>query len=114
MNNEIKLFNNKQIRTKWDNKIEYYYYYFSVIDVIELLTESKNPAEYWRKLKQRLKEGNQNVTNCHMLKLPAKDGKMRLTDVATTKQLLRIIQSVPSPNAEPFKLWLAEVGKEKT
>ncbi len=110
--NEIKLFNDKQIRTVWDDEIEDYY--FSIVDVIGILTESKNSSAYWRKLKQRLnKEGNQTVTNCHRLKLPAKDGKMRLTDVADTKQLLRIIQSVPSPKAEPFKLWLAEVGKER-
>lgn len=102
----IKLFNDKKIRTQWDEEIQDYY--FSIIDVIAVLTESKNPNAYWRKLKQRLNsEGNQTVTNCHSLKMPAKDGKMRMTDVATTKQLLRIIQSVPSPNAEPFKLWLA-------
>ena len=110
--NDIKLFNDKKIRTVWDDEIQDYY--FSIIDVIEVLTESKNPNAYWRKLKQRLMaEGNQTVTNCHRLKMPAKDGKMRLTDVATTKQLLRIIQSVPSPNAEPFKLWLAQVGSER-
>lgn len=110
--NGIKLFQNKEIRTKWDSGIKDYY--FAVVDVIAILTESKNPNAYWRKLKQRLnEEGNQIVTNCHSLKMPAKDGKMRLTDVATAKQLLRIIQSVPSPKAEPFKLWLAEVGKER-
>lgn len=112
MGNEIKLFNDKQIRTVWDDEIEDYY--FSIIDVIDVLTNSKDASAYWRKLKQRLsKEGNQTVTNCHRLKLPAKDGKMRLTDVADTKHLLRIIQSVPSPKAEPFKLWLAQVGKER-
>ena len=112
MGNEIKLFNDKQIRTVWDDEIEDYY--FSIIDVIEVLTNSKNPSQYWRTLKSRLnEEGNQTVTNCHRLKLPAKDGKMRLTDVADTKHLLRIIQSVPSPKAEPFKLWLAQVGKER-
>ena len=85
-----------KIRTKWDSEIEDYYY--SIIDVIAVLTESKDPNAYWRKLKQRLKEeGNQTVTNCHQLKMPAKDGKMRMTDVATTKQLLRLIQSVPLP-----------------
>lgn len=110
--NEIKLFNDKQIRTVWDDEIEDYY--FSIIDVIKVLTNSKNPSQYWRTLKSRLNgEGNQTVTNCNMLKLPAKDGKMRLTDVADTKQLLRIIQSVPSPKAEPFKMWLAQVGKER-
>ena len=110
--NNIKLFEGRQIRTKWDEEIQDYYY--SIIDVIAVLTESKDPNAYWRKLKQRLKEeGNQTVTNCHQLKMPAKDGKMRMTDVATTKQLLRLIQSVPSPNAEPFKLWLAQVGSER-
>ncbi|WP_405324604.1 BRO family protein [Methanobrevibacter sp.] len=110
--NNIKLFEGRKIRTKWDEEIQDYYY--SIIDVIAVLTESKDPNAYWRKLKQRLKEeGNQTVTNCHQLKMPAKDGKMRMTDVATTKQLLRLIQSVPSPNAEPFKLWLAQVGSER-
>lgn len=111
-NNEIKLFQDKKIRTKWDSNIEDYY--FSVIDVITVLTESKNPSQYWRTLKSRLKEeGNESVTNCNRLKLPAADGKMRLTDVANTKELLRIIQSVPSPKAEPFKQWLAQLGKER-
>lgn len=111
-NNEIKLFQDKKIRTKWDSNIEDYY--FSVIDVIAVLTESKNPSQYWRTLKARLKEeGNESVTNCNRLKLPAADGKMRLTDVANTKELLRIIQSVPSPKAEPFKQWLAQLGKER-
>lgn len=110
--NEIKLFQNSQIRTKWDSEIEDYY--FSVIDVIAVLTESKNPSQYWRTLKSRLKEeGGESVTNCNRLKMPAADGKLRLTDVATTKQLLRIIQSVPSPKAEPFKQWLAQLGKER-
>ena len=110
--NNIKLFKGRKIRTKWDEEIQDYYY--SIIDVIAVLTESKDPNAYWRKLKQRLiNEGNQTVTNCHRLKMPAKDGKMRMTDVATTKQLLRLIQSVPSPNAEPFKLWLAQVGSER-
>lgn len=111
-NNEIKLFQDKKIRTKWDSNIEDYY--FSVIDVIAVLTESKNPSQYWRTLKSRLKEeGNESVTNCNRLKLTAADGKMRLTDVANTKELLRIIQSVPSPKAEPFKQWLAQLGKER-
>lgn len=111
-NNEIKLFQDKKIRTKWDSNIEDYY--FSVIDVIAVLTESKNPSQYWRTLKSRLKEeGNESVTNCNRLKLPAAEGKMRLTDVANTKELLRIIQSVPSPKAEPFKQWLAQLGKER-
>ena len=108
----IKLFDEYKIRTKWDLEIGDYYY--SVIDVIAVLTESKNPRNYWKVLKKRLKdEGNELVTNCDRLKMPAKDGKMRLTDVATTKQLLRIIQSVPSPKAEPFKQWLAQMGKER-
>ena len=109
----IKLFQNKEIRTKWDDEIQDYY--FSVIDVIEVLTESKNPANYWKVLKKRLKEeGDELVTNCNQLKLPShKDGKLYKTDVATTKQLLRIIQSVPSPKAEPFKQWLAQVGNER-
>lgn len=104
--NNIKLFEGRQIRTKWEEEIQDYYY--SIIDVIAVLTESKDPNAYWRKLKQRLKEeGNQTVTNCHQLKMPAKDGKMRMTDVASTKQLLRLIQSVPSPNAEPLQEMLA-------
>lgn len=111
-NNQIKLFKNNEIRTVWNKEEEEWY--FSIIDVIGVLSESKNPSQYWRTLKNRLKdEGNQTVTNCNRLKMPAHDGKMRLTDVADTKQLLRIIQSVPSPNAEPFKMWLAEVGKER-
>lgn len=108
----VKLFEEYEIRTKWDPEIEDYFY--SVIDVIAVLTESKNPSAYWRKLKQRLsEESGQGVTNCHKLKMPAKDGKMRKTDVANTKQLLRLIQSVPSPKAEPFKQWLAQIGKER-
>lgn len=111
--NNIKLFNDRKIRTKWDEEIQDYY--FSVIDVIAVLTESKNPSNYWKVLKKRLKdEGVEMVTICNQLKLPShKDGKMYKTDVANTKQLLRIIQSVPSPNAEPFKLWLAQVGSER-
>ena len=106
-----KLFDDKQIRTVWNEREEEWY--FSVVDVVGALTESTNPASYWRKLKQRLKEeGNETVTNCHGLKLTAADGKQRLTDVANTEQLLRIIQSIPSKKAEPFKLWLARVGKE--
>ena len=100
----IKLFEEYKIRTKWNPEIEDYYY--SIIDVIAVLTKSKNPSAYWRKLKQRLsEESNERVTNCHRLKMPAKDGKMRKTDVETTKQLLHLIQSVPSPKAEPFKQW---------
>lgn len=108
----IQLFEDQKIRTAWDEEIEEWY--FSVVDVVAVLTESKDPAAYWRKLKQRLKEeGNETVTNCHGLKMTAADGKKRMTDVATTEQLLRIIQSIPSPKAEPFKLWLAEVGRER-
>lgn len=111
-NDNIQLFEDQKIRTAWDEGIEEWY--FSVVDVVAVLTESKDPAAYWRKLKQRLKEeGNETVTNCHGLKMTAADGKKRMTDVATTEQLLRIIQSIPSPKAEPFKLWLAEVGRER-
>lgn len=111
-NNEIKLFQDKKIRTKWDSDIEDYY--FSVIDVIAVLTESKNPNRYWSDLKIKLKnESGEPYDNIVRLKLPAADGKMRLTDVANTKELLRIIQSVPSPKAEPFKQWLAQLGKER-
>ena len=111
-NDNILLFEDQKIRTAWNEEIEEWY--FSIVDVIAVLTESKNPAAYWRKLKQRMKEeGNETVTNCHGLKMTAADGKRRMTNVATTEQLLRIIQSIPSPKAEPFKLWLAEVGKER-
>lgn len=107
--NFIKLFGNDKIRAVWDEEQEKWY--FSVVDVVAVLTESPNPQTYWRVLKKRLKdEGNETVTNCNGLKMPAADGKMRLTDVADTEQLLRIIQSVPSPKAEPFKMWLAKVG----
>ncbi|WP_439750076.1 BRO-N domain-containing protein [Leyella stercorea] len=110
--NSIKLFGNDKIRAVWDDEQEKWY--FSVVDVVAVLTESKDfqtARKYWNKLKQRLKEeGFEPVTNCHQLKMPAADGKMRLTDVADTEQLLRIIQSVPSPKAEPFKMWLAKVG----
>ena len=110
--NNIKLFNDRKIRTKWDEEIQDYYY--SIIDVIAVLSESKRPEKYWSDLKSKLnKEGSQLSENIGRLKMPAKDGKMRMTDVATTKQLLRLIQSVPSPNAEPFKLWLAQVGSER-
>ena len=110
--NSIKLFGNDKIRAVWDDEQEKWY--FSVVDVVALFTESKDyqtARKYWNKLKQRLREeGFEPVTNCHQLKMPAADGKMRLTDVADTEQLLRIIQSVPSPKAEPFKMWLAKVG----
>jgi len=114
MNKEtrIKLFDSKQIRSAWNGDEEKWY--FSIIDVIGVLTESVDALAYWRKLKQRLKaEGNETVTDCHGLKMKAQDGKMRLTDVADTEQLFRLIQSVPSPKAEPFKLWLARVGSER-
>ncbi len=108
----IKLFQDRNVRVVWDDEQEKYY--FSVVDVVAVLTDSVDPQAYWRKLKQRLKEeGNQTVTNCHALKMMAADGKMRNTDVADTEELLRIIQSVPSPKAEPFKLWLAKVGRER-
>jgi hypothetical protein len=110
--NKIKLFEEKKIRTLWNEGEEQWY--FSIVDAIEILTESIDANAYWRKLKQRLKEeGNETVTNCHGLKMEAIDGKMRLTDVATTEQLLRLIQSIPSKKAEPFKLWLAKIGSER-
>lgn len=108
----LKLFEDKKVRTVWDDEQEKWY--FAVVDVIAILTESLDPKAYWRKLKQRLKEeGNESVTNCHALKLRAADGKMRLTDVADTEQLFRIIQSVPSPKAEPFKQWMARVASDR-
>lgn len=108
----IKLFDAKKIRIVWDSEAEKYY--FSVVDIIQVLTESADATAYWRKLKQRLKtEGNETVTSCHALKMTAPDGKQRLTDVADTEQVLRLIQSVPSKKAEPFKLWLAKVGQER-
>jgi hypothetical protein len=110
----IKIFESKQIRTSWDSESEEWL--FSIVDVIITLTDS-NPLtgrKYWNKLKQRLKEeGNETVTNCHQLKLIAEDGKKRLTDVANTEQLFRLIQSIPSKKAEPFKIWLAKVGRER-
>ena len=109
---KLQLFEDQPIRTAWDEENEEWY--FSIVDVVKVLTGSADPQAYWRKLKQRLKaEGNETVTNCHALKMKAADGKNRLTDVATTDQLLRLIQSIPSPKAEPFKLWLAEVGRER-
>lgn len=111
-NDKIQLFEDRRIRTAWDEEKEEWF--FSVVDVIAVLTDSKDPAAYWRKLKQRMREeGNETVTNCHGLKMTAADGKKRLTDVADTEQLLRIIQSIPSPKAEPFKMWLAQVGRER-
>lgn len=114
-NDKLQMFEDQPIRTAWDEEQEEWY--FSVVDVVVVLTESsdyKTGRKYWNKLKQRLKEeGNELVTNCHQLKLKATDGKRRLTDVATTEQLLRIIQSIPSKKAEPFKMWLAMVGRER-
>ncbi|MCR5439115.1 MAG: Bro-N domain-containing protein [Selenomonas sp.] len=111
-NDRLQLFEDQPIRTAWNEEEEEWY--FSVVDVVGILVESKDPPAYWRKLKQRLKkEGNETVTNCHGLKLKAADGKRRLTDVANTEQLLRLIQSIPSKKAEPFKLWLAQVGRER-
>ena len=111
-NDKIQLFEDKRIRTAWDEEKEEWY--FSIVDVIAVLTDSPNPQTYWRVLKKRLKdEGNETVTSCNALKMTAADGKRRLTDVADTEQLLRIIQSIPSPKAEPFKLWLAQVGRER-
>ncbi len=116
-NNQLQLFENKEIRTAWDEEKEEWY--FSVVDVVGVLTDQdtqRGASNYWAKLKQRLKEegADQLLTNCQQLKLKShKDGKRYLTDVATTEQLLRIIQSIPSPKAEPFKLWLAEVGRER-
>jgi len=111
-NDKIQLFEDKRIRTAWDEVKEEWY--FSIVDVVAVLTDSPNPQTYWRVLKKRLKdEGNETVTSCNALKMTAADGKRRLTDVADTEQLLRIIQSIPSPKAEPFKLWLAQVGRER-
>ena len=111
-NDKIQLFEDKRIRTAWDEEKEEWY--FSIVDVVAVLTDSPNPQTYWRVLKKRLKdEGNETVTSCNALKMTAADGKRRLTDVADTEQLLRIIQSIPSPKAEPFKLWMAQVGRER-
>ena len=107
-----KLFEDRKIRTVWDDKEEKWY--FSIVDVVAVLTDSENPQTYWRVLKNRLKkEGNQTVTNCNALKLRAADGKMRLTDMADTEQLFRLIQSIPSPKAEPIKQWIAHVAAER-
>ena len=109
---QIQLFENAKIRIVWDDEAEKYY--FSVVDVIAILTESANPQTYWRVLKKRLSdEGFETVTSCNALKLPAADGKMRLTDVADLEQILRIVQSIPSKKAEPMKRWLAQVGSER-
>ena len=107
-----KLFEDRKIRTVWDDKEEKWY--FSIVDVVAVLTDSENPQTYWRVLKNRLKkEGNQTVTNCNALKLRAADGKMRLTDVADTEQIFRLIQSIPSHKAEPIKQWIAHVAAER-
>ena len=108
----IQLFEERKVRTVWDDEAGKWY--VSIVDVIAVLTESKDAAAYWRKLKQRLKaEGNETVTNCHGLKMTAPDGKMRLTDVADAEQLFRLVQSIPSPKAEPFKLWLSSLARER-
>lgn len=108
----IQLFEERKVRTVWDDETQKWY--CSIVDVVAVLTDSPDAAAYWRKLKQRLKaEGNETVTNCHGLKMPAADGKMRMTDVADTEQLFRLVQSIPSPKAEPFKLWLASLGRER-
>ena len=111
-NDKIQLFEDKRIRTAWDEEKEEWY--FSIVDVVAVLTDSPNPQTYWRVLKKRLKdEGNETVTSCNALKMTAADGKRRLTDVADTERLLRIVQSIPSPKAEPFRTWLAQVGRER-
>ena len=108
----IQLFNDRKIRAAWDDVEEKWY--FSIVDVVSVLTDSADGRKYWNKLKQRLKEeGNETVTNCHQFKLTASDGKMRLTDVADQEQLFRLIQSIPSPKAEPFKIWMAKVASER-
>ena len=112
MNNSIQFFDSKKIRTQWDSEQEKWY--FSIVDIVEVLTESQDATSYWRKLKQRLKaEGNETVTNCHALKMQAADGKMRLTDVADQEGMFRLIQSIPSPKAEPIKRWIAQVASER-
>ncbi len=109
-NNKLVVFQDKKIRRIWNNDE----WYFSIVDIIAVLTESDNPQIYWRVLKKRLKdEGNETVTNCNALKMSAPDGKMRLTDVGNTKEIFRLIQAIPSPKAEPFKQWLAQVGYER-
>jgi len=109
---EIQLFEEKKVRTVWDDTAEKWY--FSIVDVVSVLTDSKDPALYWRVLKKRLRdEGNETVTNCNAFKLTAADGKMRKTDVADQEQLFRLIQSIPSPKAEPFKQWMAQVASNR-
>ena len=110
--NAIKVFEEKKVRTVWDSDKEEWY--FSIVDVVAVLTDSPNPRKYWSVLKTRLKkEGSELTTNCSQLKMPSSDGKYYKTDVADTEQLFRLIQSIPSPKAEPFKLWMAQVAKER-
>jgi prophage antirepressor-like protein len=112
MKDKVQLFEEKKVRTAWDEETEDWY--FSVVDVVGVLTDSPNPNNYWKVLKNRLKkEGSELVTNCNQLKMVSSDGKKYLTDVVSTQQLFRLIQSIPSPKAEPFKLWIAEVAKER-
>ena len=115
MGMKLQLFNEKKIRTSWNENEEEWY--FSVVDVVAVLTESddyQTARNYWKVLKTRLiAEGNETVTNCNQLKMPAADGKMRMTDVLSTKGILRLVQSIPSPKAEPFKMWLAQIGRER-
>ena len=110
---DIKLFEDRQVRSHWDEKEQQWY--FSIIDIVEVLTNSNNPRDYWFKMKKRVKteDGLELSTICRQLKMKAIDGKLRETDVADTQSLLRIIQSIPSPKAEPFKQWLAKVGYER-
>ena len=111
-NELIQLFGGQKVRTKWDEEKQKWF--FSIVDVCGVLTDSKDPQAYWRKLKQRLKdEGNETVTNCHALKMMAADGKMRSTDVADMEQMFRLIESIPSKKAEPFKQWMAQVASER-
>lgn len=108
----IQIFENKNVRTAWDEEQEKWY--FSIVDVVEVLTDSPNPRKYWSVLKNRLKkEGSELTTNCSQLKMQSADGKFYKTDVADTEQLFRLIQSIPSPKAEPFKLWMAQVASER-
>jgi len=110
--NDLKLFEEKKVRTIWDDELEKWY--FSIVDIVAVLTDSPNPRKYWSVLKNRLsKEGSELTTNCSQLKMQSVDGKMYLTDVADTEQVFRLIQSIPSPKAEPFKLWLAQTAKER-
>lgn len=112
MKNQIKLFEEKKVRTAWDEESEEWY--FSIVDVVEVLTDSPNPRKYWSVLKTRLKkEGSELATNCSQLKMQSADGKYYKTDVVSTEQLFRLIQSIPSPKAEPFKLWISKVAKER-